>query len=459
LKRLAALALLPLLALACSVPKDAGFPEVRDTVSERAEQPIYWYREREAERAVADEVRRLLAQPLSLRTTIRVALINNRNLQASYEELGIAQADLVQAGMLENPSVGVAVRIPTVGSPAPGIDADAAMSFLSLFSLAARKRVASAAFEATKLEVSNAVLSLVSDVRRAYVSQQAAQQLAELDRAVAEAAEAALESALALHKAGNISDLRLAQEQALYESARIKLAGSVAEATQHREELNLLMGLWGPDVNRWRILATLRAVPRAQLPLSKLESRAIAQRLDLAAARRRSAMLSSALQMAGDFAWLHGFDVGASLEKEPGGDISAGPAVELELPIFDQGQATVARMRSEFRRSQHLVTAMAVEIRSEVRGARNALVNHRRRAEHYRDVVLPLRERIVTLTMQEYNFMLVGVFELLEQKQRETEAFHEYLDAVRDYWIARAELQRAVGGVLPAAGGTDAKTP
>jgi len=62
---------------------------------------------------------------------------------------------------------------------------------------------------------------------------------------------------------------------------------------------------------------------------------------------------------------------------------------------------------------------------------------------------LPLREQIVSLTMKEYNATAVGVFELLEQKQRETEAFHEYLHAIRDYWIARAVLQRAVGGVLP----------
>ena len=213
---------------ACSVPKEAGFPDVRDTVSERAAQPIYWYREKEAERAVADEVRRLLAEPLSLRSAIRIALINNRKLQATYEQLGIAQADLVQAGMLDNPSVGVAVRFPTVGSPTPGIDADAAMSFLSLISIAARKRVANEAFEATKLEVSNEVLSLVSDVRRAFLSQQAAQQLAELDRAVAEAAEAALESARALHKAGNISDLRFAQERALYESARWSIESGAA---------------------------------------------------------------------------------------------------------------------------------------------------------------------------------------------------------------------------------------
>ena len=45
--------------------------------------------------------------------------------------------------------------------------------------------------------------------------------------------------------------------------------------------------------------------------------------------------------------------------------------------------------------------------------------------------------------------MLVGVFELLQARRAQLDASQAYLEAVRDYWIARSELKRAVGGKLP----------
>ena len=50
--------------------------------------------------------------------------------------------------------------------------------------------------------------------------------------------------------------------------------------------------------------------------------------------------------------------------------------------------------------------------------------------------------------------MLLGVFELLEAKQNEIDAGRAYVAALTDYWTARAELERAVGGRLPTPGST-----
>ena len=61
-------------------------------------------------------------------------------------------------------------------------------------------------------------------------------------------------------------------------------------------------------------------------------------------------------------------------------------------------------------------------------------------------MVIPVREAAVTFTQQEYNYMLVGVFELIAAKQAEYDSYQEYLEAVRDYWIARAQLEHAIGG-------------
>jgi cobalt-zinc-cadmium efflux system outer membrane protein len=45
--------------------------------------------------------------------------------------------------------------------------------------------------------------------------------------------------------------------------------------------------------------------------------------------------------------------------------------------------------------------------------------------------------------------MLLGVFELLALKQDEFHAYQGYIEAIRDYWLARADLGLATGTQLP----------
>jgi cobalt-zinc-cadmium efflux system outer membrane protein len=120
--------------------------------------------------------------------------------------------------------------------------------------------------------------------------------------------------------------------------------------------------------------------------------------------------------------------------------------VTLSLPIFDQGQASVARVRALRRQSEHRLDALAVEVRSQVRIARDRVVLSRKLADGYRSALVPLRERIVALSQQQYDAMLLGVYQLIAAKQNEVDAYREYIEAVRDYWVARSDLERAVGG-------------
>ena len=42
--------------------------------------------------------------------------------------------------------------------------------------------------------------------------------------------------------------------------------------------------------------------------------------------------------------------------------------------------------------------------------------------------------------------MLLGVYQLIQAKQAEFEAYRDSIEALRDYWIARSDLERAIGG-------------
>lgn len=450
-RRTGAALLLASLASACSVTHEAGVNDIQRRVHARTGQAVHWLQDAGHNQRVHDAIHKMLERPLTLPAAEKIALLHDRRLQATFERLGIAQADLFQAGLIANPHLGIGVLLPTTGSLTPAVGGDFGFDFLSIITLAARKRLAEAELEEVSLDVAHTIVGAVFDVRVAYFRLQAARQLADVNQSIASQAQASLDAALALHEAGNIDELQLAQEQAIYEEMRLALLDSQADVVTERENLNRLMGLWGHDAARWRLTAGLAGIPRDEAGLDQLATLAIAQRLDLAALKKRSKKLAAALRTAGDFAWLQAFEAGVGVEREIGHAVTIGPTARVALPIFDQGQGRTARLRAALRRSYHDVTAAAVDIRAEVRSLRNDVVRHRRKSVHYRDVVIPLRERVVKLAMRPHgdDSMLVGTFELLQNKRREAEARREYLVEVRDYWIARTELTRAVGGRLP----------
>jgi cobalt-zinc-cadmium efflux system outer membrane protein len=214
------------------------------------------------------------------------------------------------------------------------------------------------------------------------------------------------------------------------------------------------MGLWGEKTG-WRMAAQLPALPDSEIALDRLESLAVARRLDLAALRKRVEADMASLNLIEDFRFFGSVEVGASTEKDTDGARVAGPSLSFDLPVFDQRQAKIARAESELRRSRQRYEALAIAVRSEVRAARDRLIAARDIAAHYRDVVIPLQERLVTLTQQQYNFMLTGAFDLLLAKQNEIRAYRDYLDALRDYWIAKSDLELAAGGSLRAVPGPE----
>jgi cobalt-zinc-cadmium efflux system outer membrane protein len=211
--------------------------------------------------------------------------------------------------------------------------------------------------------------------------------------------------------------------------------------------LNRLLGLWGKQTD-WKLADELPSLPEKELPLENLESLAVGQRLDLAAARNQAQAVRNALQLKSTTRFLPGVIVGVDTERNTDGQRVTGPTLSLELPLFDQGQPAVARLAARYRQAQRSFEALAVNVRSEVREARDALVVARDAAEYFQKILLPQRQRILRETLLQYNAMQKSSYELLAAKEREQVAERGYIETLRDYWIARGELERAVGGRL-----------
>jgi cobalt-zinc-cadmium efflux system outer membrane protein len=93
-----------------------------------------------------------------------------------------------------------------------------------------------------------------------------------------------------------------------------------------------------------------------------------------------------------------------------------------------------------------------VRIRAAARALRDRVEGARDRALYYRDILLPLRERIVNEAQLQYNAMQLGPFQLLRVREQQIEAAAAYVETLRDYWMARGDISQLLSGRLPAAG-------
>lgn len=266
-----------------TIPRHAGFMAVAKTVESRTGLHLEQYAGPPTG-LVADMIQEFLGEDLSVDRALRIAVLNNRSLQATLEELGIARAEVLQASLLKNPVFSGHARVPEEGG-ATNLELALAQSVIDTLFLPMRRRVALAQFEQAKLKVTNEVLTLLMEVKTAYYTAQAAEQVHTLRETVLEAAEAAAELAKRQYEAGNIRDFDWANEQAAYEQAHVELARSTADLKAAREQLNQLLGLGGPEATVWRMAPQPLELPSADPPLDELETLALSQRLDLAIIR------------------------------------------------------------------------------------------------------------------------------------------------------------------------------
>jgi len=458
--RLAGASAALLLVAACTTfSSDGGFDSVQTAVRERTGTEARWVRSDRDAGEVRSAIDGLLGAPLTADAAVQIALMNNRGLQATYAELGIAEADLVQAGRIRNP--GLSYGRLTRGSE---IEIERAFLFdvLGLLTIPIRTQIEQRRFDVMKTRVAAETLRVAADTRRAYYRALAAQEGVKYMDQVKEAAEASAELARRMAAAGNFSKLDQAREQVFYAETTAQLARVRQAALSEREQLTRLMGLWGEET-RYRLPERLPDLPKTARELTDIEPAALKQRLDVQAAMQDAQSVASSLGLTRVTGFISVLELSYLHNNESGQPRQTGYEIELRLPIFDWGDARLARAEHTYMQAVHHAADSAVRARSEVREAYGAYRTSFDLARHYRDEIVPLRKRISDENVLLYNGMLISVFELLADARQQVTSVNAYIEALRDFWIAEATLQTAMTGTSPGAIGAStsaaARTP
>jgi len=425
-----------------SLADNREMEDIKSQIVLRTKMTTDWHAGTSEDRQVIEKIQSMLNDKLTVDMAVEIALLNNPSLQATFEELGIAKADLVKAGLLKNPMFQGSIRRPNHDGKT-NTEFEVTQNILDILALPLRKRLANAQIEQVKFHVGHEVLKLDSEVRSAYYTLQSDQQMYAMQQKILKAAESAVELAERQLKAGNINDLVLTGHQMTLYQAKADLIQNEAEVTEAREHLGRLMGLTNQNMS-WNIVEDLPSISQKETSLEELEAKAIAQNFDLAAARQEVKVMQKAVSIS-RVEIIPDIEAGFNTEKETDGGKRSGPVFAVEVPLFDQKQSSVSRAKAQLRQSEKRLKALEDEILAEVRSKYAKLIAVKNLVETYKDTVIPLHAQFIDSLQKHYNYMLVGVYDLLDAKKEEVEAIHQFLENLREYWIIRSELESLAG--------------
>ena len=439
---LALFAAVLLLGGCASFSPDGGLAVVEQATKERLGKDLRWARSDADRAAIEQRVTALLAQPLSVDDAVQLALLNNRGLQAAFDELGITEAEVVQAGRLPNPGFSFA-RL----RRGDEVELERGLHFnlARLVAMPLMRQMEERRFKQAQGAAATAVLSLAAQTRVAYFNALAAEETVRYTRQVMQAAQASAELARRMEQVGNFSKLQRAREQAFYADAALNLTRAEQAQRATRERLTRQLGVWGAQT-QFTLPPRLPDLPPQANDLPDVERLAMAQRLDVQGAKLAVEQTARNLGLTRATRFVNVLELGAIRNSSNEAPTQRGWEIGLELPLFDWGDARIARAQAVYMQTLNRAAETAVNARSEVR---EAYANYRFAydiARHQRDEIVPLGQRIAAENVLRYNGMLIGVFELLADARLQIAGVNAAIQAQRDFWIAQSDLDMALIG-------------
>ncbi|MCM5570675.1 TolC family protein [Burkholderiaceae bacterium FT117] len=428
---------------------DGGLDPARTLATERFGTKVQPLRDDAARAGVDAEIDQLLASELDADAAVRIALLGSPTLQASFARLGIAEADLVQAGRLRNPVLSW-MKVDNDGgdSKREGV---LLFDVGNLLLMPLAREVEGRRFEAAQLSAAAAVARVALDARAAWFDAVAARQAERYQRDVVEAAELGRDLAVRMARVGNWPQGSAVREQLLYAESVAQLERARQHAVATRERLVRALGLWGPRAEL-KLPDRLPPLPDRLAGPGNVEAEAMRQRYDIAAARAGLEGTARALGLTRASRFVSLLELGPAQVREGDHDWMRGYELELSIPLFDWGGAKVAKAEAIYMQAAADAARVAIDARSEVRESWQAWQSAWELARHYRDEIVPLRKRISDERLRKYNGMLIGVFDLLADAGQQAATINAAIAAQRDFWLADVRMQAAMLGTGGPAG-------
>lgn len=436
-----------LLSACATVDPDADFDRARQLI--RSSTGVDETYDPESDELTTEQITQSLDDGLTVDEAVALALVNNRDLQAQFMRIGVAKADWVQSGLLGNPTLGFTVLFPEGGGRS-FLAADLAQNLVEIWQLPIRTRIAQHELDAVVLDIASQAARLATETRKVYYRAVAANGLLAVAQDNVELVRKSYDAIKTKRQAGAASQVDENLALGRLHVAEVAVRAAKLESIQARQELAALLAL-DRTVTDLQLTDDLPAVERLTVSLQELITLARESRLDLQSLE--SLMRAAGVKMAFEKSQVFGdITAGAGIERNErragDGNIideKVGPTLSLEIPIFDQNQAQLARADYLSRQAMKTYSSVYLAIVQEIHAATTRAKSATESLTFYRDTLLPQAQKNQAFADEAYNAGQTTLLGLIELQRNLLEARKNYIETQRSAADAIAEVERAVG--------------
>jgi len=392
-------------------------------------QQLVWIQQQKDQQQVNVLIDEALKTPLTQENAVRIALLNNADLQAHFEHIGISKADLVQAGLWTNPHLSTLFRFPFSGG-STAIELEGLLFRLSdLWRLPLKQKMAQAMLDRTLIKIADDVLITKRETKKTYNTWRITHELYRQALKVSKLFDQLNTLSQRRHNFGYMTKMELWMVQATQQEAKILVEEYSQDLNIAKSELLRLLGLQGRTV-------TLDPTPLAsEISLPTLDlalKHAYDNRLDLQAAMLQVKEKASHIDFENNNIFKD-VGIGAGFERDTDGDNELGPALDLELPLFDQNQAQISKAIFEWRHAQKKVQVLKQNIRLEIENQLEKLSYLHRKINRLNKKIIPLHNHIVRFTEKNNQRMQINRFIVLQSQKDLMNAKIAYLKTLGEF--------------------------
>jgi cobalt-zinc-cadmium efflux system outer membrane protein len=393
--------------------------------------------------SVKDMMVDICSQPLDINKAVQIALALNPAIHKAWQEIGIAEADLWEAGLLSNPFIEGFLRYPNRSRLKIDAEISIMQSLMDVLTIPLKTRVTEAELHKAIHAACQKIIEIALDVEECFIALVAAIQKQSMLQAYVDIAEIEEAISISQKNVSNINSFEQHLRRNLYLAKLITHTEAKKEIIQRKEKLNVLMGLEGEAL--WTIVQELPPMPVEELSLENLELIARHSRLDLETTRWELERLRRSFPAKAWWTYTEA-QGGFSSEREAEGFWVRGPQVAFALPLFNYGQAARQRLEAEYQQACAHLHSLEIQAYAEVREAHALLLVSRQLVDTYSRLILPNLEILTDESEALYNVMGKSIFTLLDNKRQYLQALIDKQMALKEYWMTRVKLDKAVGG-------------
>ena len=427
------------LSACTSIPKDGGLSNVSSLVESKLSAGVQLPSLSNNNQLTADAVFSLLAQPLSIVDAEKLALGFNPMVKVKLFKVGLAEADYAQAGRMENPGFSYA-RV-----SGQAYEASLLFDIGGVILMPLKRQLENRRLQSARYQAASDVLEHIANTRRSWINAVAAKQQTALMLKALESAEAGNNLTRQMSALGHSNVIEAADSEMFLSGMRTSLTRQRLAESAARESLIRQLGLWGQQARLLKLPDRLPELPQNSIDIESVEGQAIENRLDVRMANMNIEGLAKNLKLTRLNPFFSAIELGPVMEKGEG-EINRGYELEFRIPIFDTGDIKTQKAKAIYDQAQAQAEVTAISAASSARQALKSYRSNLEIAKHYRDRVLPLRERVSQEQLLMFNGMLISVFDLLDDLRSSMNMESSYVDSIKDFWIADADLQQALTG-------------